>query len=114
KHKKSTVSAGLSGIGMSLTHGLWAQESVESQKHILIICLGEKLRERLDHLKALAASAAQSRSIETAPAGGTGPSDAVSTLASITTKSLPASDASDISVSGPSAASLEECRHLSL
>jgi hypothetical protein len=47
---------------MSPTHGSWAQESLE--KRILIIRLGEKLRERLDHLEALAASAAQGRAIE--------------------------------------------------
>lgn len=85
------------------------QQNIQAQKKYR-----EKLRERLDHLKTLAASAVQSRSIETAPAGGTGPSEVVTTLAPIARKSLPASDASDASVSGPSAATLEECRPLSL
>ena len=101
---------------MSPTHGSWAQESLE--KRILIIRLGEKLRERLDHLEALAASAAQSRAIERTPAAGTGPSEAVTTHGSSNTpthiiaQSLPAYDASDVSVSSSSAATLEECQHL--
>ena len=93
---------------MSPTHGSWAQESLEKQ--ILIICLGQKLRERLDHLEALAASAVQSRAIEKTPAAGTGPSEAVTTHGSSSTpthiiaQSLPAYDASDISVSSSSVA----------
>jgi hypothetical protein len=110
KYRKCRSSLGI--IGMSTTYELWAQEPLENQ--ILIIHLGEKLRERLDRLKALAASAAQSRGIETAPAAATGPSEAVNTLTHITTKSLPASDALDVSVFGPSGATLSECQHLSL
>ncbi len=101
---------------MSSTHGLWAQESLEKRR--LIIRLGEKLRERLDHLEALAASAAQSRAIERTPAAGTGPSEAVTTHGSsstpthIITQSLPAYDSSDVPVSSSSAATPKECQHL--
>ena len=101
---------------MSPTHGSWAQESLE--KRILIIRLGEKLRERLENLEALVASAAQSRAVERTPAAGTGPSDAITTHGSSSTpthiiaQSLPAYDASDVSVSSSSAATLEECQHL--
>lgn len=101
---------------MSPTHGSWAQESLG--KRILIIRLGEKLRERLDHLEALAASVAQSRAIERTPAAGTGPSEAVTTHGSSSTpthiiaQSLPAYDALDVSVSSSSAATPGECQHL--
>ncbi|KAI9879313.1 MAG: hypothetical protein M1830_008964 [Pleopsidium flavum] len=101
---------------MSPTHGSWAQESLEKQ--ILIIRLGEKLRERLDHLEALAASAAQSCAIERTPAAGTGPSEVVPTHGSSSTptyiiaQSLPAYDALDVSVFSSSAATPEECQHL--
>lgn len=61
KHKKITVSAGL----------LWHRHVTNprimgigiSEKRILILRLREKLRMRLDHLEALAASAAQSRAM---------------------------------------------------
>jgi len=101
---------------MSPTHRSWAQESLEKRK--LIIRLGEKLRERLDHLEALAASAAQSLAIERTPAAGTGPSEVVTTHGSSSTpthiiaQSLPAYDASDVSVSSSSAATPGECQHL--
>ena len=101
---------------MSPTHGPWAQESLG--KRILIVRPGEKLRERLDRLEALAASAAQSRAIERTPATGTGPSEAVTAHGSSSTpthmiaKSLSAYDASDVSVSSSSAATPGECQHL--
>lgn len=65
--------------------------------------LGEKLRERLDHLEALAASALQSRDIEKTQATDTGSSADVSTPINIITQSLPALDASNESVSSLSA-----------
>ena len=98
------------------THGSWPQESLEKQ--VLIIRLGEKLRERLDRLEALAASAAQSHAIERTPAVSTGSSEVVTTHGSCSTpihiiaQSLPAYDASDVSVSNSSVATPEECQHL--
>lgn len=83
-----------------------------------MIQLGEKLRERLDHLEALAASAAQSHAIERTSAAGTGPFEVVTTHGSSSTpthiiaQSLPASDASDVSISSSSAVTPEECQHL--
>ena len=68
-----------SGIGITPTHGSWAQESLRKRK--LIIPLGEKFRERLDHLEALAASTAQSHAIDKTPAASAGPSEAVTTHA---------------------------------
>ena len=85
---------------------------------IPIICLGEKLRERLDRLEALAASAAQSNAIEKTPAAGIEPSEAVtahdssSTPTHIMAQSLPGYDASDVSVSSSSAVTTGECQHL--
>ena len=85
---------------------------------MLIIRPGEKLRERLDRLEALAASAVQSRAIEITPAAGTGSSEAVtthglsSTPTHIIAQSLPAYDASDESVSNSSAVTPGECQHL--
>ena len=85
---------------------------------MLIIHLGEKFRERLVHLEALAASTAQSHAIEKTPATGTGPSKAVTTHVSSSTpthtiaQSIPACDASDISVSSSSVATSGECQCL--
>ncbi len=101
---------------MSPNRGSGAQESLGKQ--ILIIRLGEKLRERLDRLESLAASAAQSRAIERTPAAGTGPSEAVTTHGSSSTQtdvvaqSLSAYDASDLSISSSSAATPGDCQHL--
>lgn len=84
----------------------------------MIIRLGEKFRERLDHLEALAASAAQSHAIERTPAAGTGPFEAVTTHISSSTpthtiaQSLPAYDASDTSISNSFVATPGECQSL--
>ncbi|MCJ1380963.1 hypothetical protein MMC17_004072 [Xylographa soralifera] len=91
------------------------QQNVQAQKKYR-----EKLRERLDRLEALAASAAQSRAIERTPAAGTdpSPSEAVithelsGTPAQIVAQSLPAYDASDESICISSAASPAECQDL--
>lgn len=103
------------GVGISPTHGSRAQESLQERR--LTISLGEKLRERLDRLEALAASAAQSRAIEGTPAAGTGPSEEVTTQGPSSTPThiiaqSPAYDASDVSVSSSSAATPDECQHL--
>lgn len=88
------------------------------ETQILIIRLGEKLRERLDRLEALAASAVQSRAIEKTPAAGTGPTEMITTHGSsstpthVITQSPPASDASDGSVSSSSAATPGNFQHL--
>src|SRR6266566_1075043 len=85
---------------------------------IVIIRLGEKLRERLDHLEALAASAAQSRAIGSTPAAGTGPPEAVtahgssSTPIHIIAKTLPAHHVSGVSAPSSSAATPGGCQHL--
>ena len=116
KHKKSTVSAGLLWHQHSPIPELWAQESLYDR--VLTIGLGEKLRERLDHLEAVAASAALSHTTEGPPAAGTGPSRAVITHSSSSTppyviaQSLPAYDAPDVSVSTSSTATPEEYQHL--
>ena len=97
-------------------HELSAQEPLGRQT--LIIHLGERFRERLDHLEALAASAAQSHAIKQIPAAGTGPSEAVITHvpSSIPThtlaKSIPACDASNISVSNSSVVTPGDCQCL--
>ena len=102
-----------------------------SRNQILIIRLGEKLRERLDRLEALAASAVPSRviealaasavpsrAIEESPAAGTDPSEVVtahgssSTPTHLITQSLPPFDASDGSVSSSSAVTPGEFQHL--
>ena len=80
--------------------------------------LGEKLRERLDHLESLAASAVQSRAIERTPAAGTGSSGAVttydpsSTPTRIVVQSFSDYDASDESIRSSSAAIPGESQHL--
>lgn len=100
---------------MSRTQGSWAQEISGSPK--LIIRLGEKLRERLDRLEALAASAVQSRATENTPAAGIDPSEVVTTHGSSSTQthiipqSFPVFDALEGSVSSPSAATPGESRH---
>ena len=101
---------------MSPAHESQAQGSLK--KGILITRPGEKARERLDRLEALAASAAQSHVIERTPATGTGSSEAVPTHDSprIPThkaaQSLPTYDASDVSDLSPSVASPGECQQL--
>ncbi|WEW58858.1 hypothetical protein PRK78_004326 [Emydomyces testavorans] len=83
------------------------QQNIQAQRRYR-----EKLRERLDCLEALAASAAQSG------AASAGPSEAVtahgpsSTPTQIIAKSLPAYDASDISVSSSSVATPREYQQL--
>ena len=107
----------LSGIGMTRTNGSWEKKILG--KPIVIIRLGEKFRERLDHLEALAASAAQSHATEKrTPAAGTGPSEAVTTHVSSSTptltiaQSFPAYDASDTSVLSSFVATPGECQSL--
>ena len=88
------------------------------QEEKLIICLGEKLRERLDHLESLAASAALNPAIGKTPAADTGPSEAVithessSTLSLISAQSLSLEDASDASICSLSAATPGDYHHL--
>ena len=62
------------------------------------------LYERLDDLEALAASAVQSRAIEKTSAAGKASSKSVTMQGYIIAQSLPADDASDISMSNSSAA----------
>lgn len=81
---------------MSPTLGSWA--------------LGEKLRERLDRLEALAAS--ESRNIEKNQAADTGPSEVVRTPIHIITQSLPVFDASDGSGSSSFALTSGNFQHL--
>ncbi|KAL8856749.1 MAG: hypothetical protein Q9178_006707 [Gyalolechia marmorata] len=89
------------------------QQNIQAQKKYR-----EKLRERLDRLEALAATAVPSSAIEKGPAAGTDPSEVViphgssSTPTHIITQSLPAFDASDGSVSCSSAATPGELQHL--
>ena len=79
-----------------------------------MIYLGDKFRERLSHLEALAASTAQSHATEKTPAAGTGPSEAVTTHLSpsppthVIAQNIPAYDASEISVSRSSVATPED------
>ena len=86
------------------------------EKQGLIIHLGEKVRKRLDHLEALAASAAQSHTTEKVPPAGTGPSEAVTTHLSSSTpthslaQSTPACNALNISVPSSSVATPGECQ----
>lgn len=83
-----------------------------------MLYVGEKFRERLNHLEAIAASAAQGHVIETIPAAGTGPSRLVTTQGSSSTpthlvaQSLSAYDSSDVSVSSSTAMTLRECQHM--
>ncbi|MCJ1438874.1 hypothetical protein MMC27_008264 [Xylographa pallens] len=86
------------------------QQNIQAQKKYR-----EKLRERLDHLEALAASAVQSRAIARTPAAGTSPSETHSSSSPPThviAQSPPAYAASGVSVSGSSAASPAECQDL--
>ncbi|KAI4153706.1 MAG: hypothetical protein L6R39_001512 [Caloplaca ligustica] len=89
------------------------QQNIQAQKKYR-----EKLRERLDRLEALAASAVQSRATEKPPAAGAGPSEFLATHGSSTTpnhiitQSPPAFDTSDGSVSGSSAATPGEFQRL--
>ncbi|PWY93868.1 hypothetical protein BO94DRAFT_458570 [Aspergillus sclerotioniger CBS 115572] len=69
----------------------------------------EKLRERMSHLEALAEATVQTPAVERVPAAGTGP---CSTPTNLFTESLPAYDASDVSISSVSVATLGECQHL--
>ena len=96
-----------------------SQASGPLAKRKLITRPGEKLRERLDRLEALAASAAQSRAIEETPAVGAGASEAAvsvhcasSTPTHIATQSFPANDASDVSIPSSSAATPGESQPL--
>ena len=119
-HKKGTVSARL----------LWPRHITSPRimstgilrKRALIVRLGEKLRGRLDHLEALAASAAsaaQSCAIERTPAAGTGLFEAVTThgSSSIPTLSVAQSllvyDALAVSGSKSSAETPGECQRTS-
>ena len=85
---------------------------------MLMLDLGEKFRERLNHLEGLVASAAQSHAIEKTPATGTGPFEAVTTHLSSSTpthtiaKGISACDASDMSVSSSSVATPGDCQYL--
>ena len=102
---------------MSPTHKSWAQEPLGKEEK-LITCLGEKLRERLDHLESLAASAAQNPAIGRTPAADTGPSEAVTTHVSSSTPTLIVAqsrspdDASDASSCNPSAATPGDYHHV--
>ena len=104
-----------SGIGITPTHRSWVQGSLT--KRILIIRLGEKFRERLDHLEALAASAAQSHAVDRTPAAGAGASEAVTTHAlsstptHTATQSLPACNALDVSLFSSSIATPGEYQY---
>ncbi|KAL8650557.1 MAG: hypothetical protein Q9210_003749 [Variospora velana] len=89
------------------------QQNIQAQKKYR-----EKLRERLDRLEGLAATAVQARAIDNPPALGTEPSVVItrhgisSTPTHIVTQTPQAFDASDGPVSNPSAATLREFQHL--
>jgi hypothetical protein len=113
KHSEDIVSAGF--LDTDMLSG-WCYRSNIIEKCILKVSLGEKLRERLEHLEALAASK-QSLAID-APPTNTFPAHNVvtcsssSTISHINAQSFQDQNTSDVSISGSSDATPEVYQHL--